>query len=280
MKTLGIKLWSWKWNFKIEVNSISNILLRDRIINIEIIQYRFNIIEVELKPSISKQLRATTDRNATGLRLLLRWWAGQQSPQLPRPAAPPAPPAPSAQPAPAAALQRRYQWLQDHTAAMTGRSPDPYCCVCVCACKRASGSVASSSPSQTQPNTRRTAKPLGVTVMSILSFERVAWTRGYSAALLNDWFRRCCSSSFVSFEDQVCLTLLEWWMRSYVWGHWFGCSGRCWTHPGRWLHLRRDDLPFREHWPYRLRSSTAAVLKLACVFEPFRLWYAIARGWY
>jgi hypothetical protein len=47
--------------------------------------------------------------------------------------------------------------------------------------------------------------------------------------------------------------LLECWIQSYVRGHCLAVLsglGRRYTHPERWIHL-----PFRGHWPYRLRSN-------------------------
>ena len=43
--------------------------------------------------------------------------------------------------------------------------------------------------------------------------------------------------------------LWEYWIRSYVRGHCFGCS-LCWTYTASWLHLS-----FRGHWPYRFRHA-------------------------
>ena len=53
--------------------------------------------------------------------------------------------------------------------------------------------------------------------------------------------------------------LLEYWIRSYVRGHWFGCSLRPGIPlPGCWLHLS-----FRSHWPYRFVSDGGNCSELA-----------------
>jgi hypothetical protein len=52
--------------------------------------------------------------------------------------------------------------------------------------------------------------------------------------------------------------LLECWLRSYDGTIGFKLAvliglGRRYTHPGRWIRL-----PFRDHWPYRLRSNNVS----------------------